>query len=85
MCIFKLASVSYSRRIGRTKLQFQRLNLYGTGALGILKPYYLLVSKAVGDRRPKPLGLGVLVNSESLYLLKVELISATRLPVPFNA
>ena len=31
------------------------------------------------------LGLGVLVNSESLYLLKVELISATKPPVPFNA
>ena len=31
------------------------------------------------------LGLGVLVNSESLYLLKVELISATKPLVPFNA
>ena len=31
------------------------------------------------------LGLGVLVNSESLYLLKVELISTTKPLVPFNA
>ena len=41
---------------------------------------------AVNDNStPIRVGLGVLVNGESPYPLKVELISATEPPVPFNA